>query len=121
MRLVLILLVGLLGLVVLVRWLEPRLAFFPSPGETTTPHDFGAAYAATTIATSDGGRLRVWLLRAPAPRALIVYFHGNGGNLSMWAPILADVAHRGYDVLAFDYRGYGESSGKPSETRLYRD
>ena len=55
------------------------------------------------------------------PRAHIVYFHGNGGNLSIWAPILAGVARQGYSVVAFDYRGYGNSTGRPTERGLYRD
>ncbi len=49
------------------------------------------------------------------------YFHGNGGNLSIWAPILAGIARQGYAVTAFDYRGYGNSTGRPSERGLYRD
>ena len=53
----------------------------------------------------------------PSPRARIVYFHGNGGNLSVWAPILAGIHRRGYAVQAFDYRGYGASTGRPSEQR----
>ena len=50
-----------------------------------------------------------------------MYVHGNGGNLSIWAPILAGIARQGYSVLAFDYRGYGNSTGHPSERGLYRD
>ena len=57
----------------------------------------------------------------PEPRAQVVYFHGNGGNLSVWTPILAGIARHGYSVLAFDYRGYGVSTGRPSESGLYRD
>jgi uncharacterized protein len=109
------------GLVLFVRWLEPRFAFFPTPGETTTPGELGASFEAATLETADGEQLRVWRLHATAPRALIVYFHGNGGNLSVWAPILSDIARRGYEVIAFDYRGYGLSTGRPSERGLYRD
>jgi uncharacterized protein len=110
-------------LVVLVRLLEPRLAFFPSGGETTTPRDLGLDYEPLTIETSDGERLRAWHIHpAPGtPHPLVVYFHGNGGNLSNWAPIVAGIARRGYSVLAFDYRGYGVSSGRPTERGLYRD
>jgi hypothetical protein len=108
-------------LMLLVRWLEPRIAFFPSAGETATPDRFGTSFEATTIETSDGERLRAWRIRADAPHALVVYFHGNGGNLSVWAPILSDIARRGYSVVAFDYRGYGLSTGSPSERGLYRD
>ena len=117
-------------LVVLVRLLEPRLAFFPSAGETTTPRDLGLDYEPLTIETGDGERLRAWHIHSPlstqhqAPgtqHSLVVYFHGNGGNLSNWAPIVAGIARRGCSVLAFDYRGYGVSSGRPTEQGLYRD
>jgi fermentation-respiration switch protein FrsA (DUF1100 family) len=110
-------------LVVLVRLLEPRLAFFPFAGETTTPRDFGLDYEALTVETGDGERLRAWHIH-PAPSTqhpVVVYFHGNGGNLSNWAPIVAGIARRGCSVLAFDYRGYGVSSGRPTERGLYRD
>jgi uncharacterized protein len=121
LRAVITLVIVLIGLAVFVRWLEPRFAFFPSPGETSTPADFGVDFSAITVATSDGEHLHAWLLRAARPRAFVIYFHGNGGNLSIWAPILAGVAERGFDVLAVDYRGYGLSTGRPTETGLYRD
>ena len=115
-------LLGLLAaLVVLVRAVEPRFAFFPLAGETATPRDFGVRYEGLTIPTRDGERLHAWLLPADAPRARIIYFHGNGGNLSVWAPILANLPPHGYSVLAFDYRGYGLSTGRPGERGLYRD
>jgi fermentation-respiration switch protein FrsA (DUF1100 family) len=101
--------------------LESRLAFFPFAGETTTPRDFGLAFEARTIATADGERLRAWLIRPEKPRAFVVYFHGNGGNLSNWAPIVAGVARQGFAILAVDYRGYGLSTGRPSERGLHRD
>jgi alpha-beta hydrolase superfamily lysophospholipase len=122
--------IGLLVLIAiiaaLVRLFEARFAFFPSAGVTTTPEQFGLGYDPLTIVTRDGERLRAWVLRpfAPGtikPRAQVLYFHGNGGNLSIWAPILAGIARQGYSVFAFDYRGYGQSSGTPSERGLYRD
>jgi uncharacterized protein len=124
-------------LAVLVRVLEPRLAFFPSAGETTTPREHGVDYEPLTIETADGERLRAWLIartqHPPSPGsessrasarqapALIVYFHGNGANLSNWTPIVVGIVRQGYSVLAFDYRGYGVSSGRPTEKGLYRD
>src|SRR5262249_47841695 len=114
-------LVALAGIAVFARWLEPRLAFVPFPGEDATPREFGVAYEAVTIDTSDGEHLRGWIMHAPSPRARIVYFHGNGGNLSSWAPSFAAIVKRGYSVFAIDYRGYGASSGRPTERGLYRD
>src|SRR5687768_8201904 len=91
------------ALALFVRMVEPRLAFYPLAGESTTPADFGAEYATLSATTGDGEQLHGWRLSASrpgeggssareTPRAHIVYFHGNGGNLSMWAPILAVLA-----------------------------
>ena len=109
------------GLVVGVRILEPSFAFFPTAGETTTPLDFGVPFEPSTVTTHDGERLRVWTLPHPQPLATIVYFHGNGGNLSVWSPILSRIQQQRFTVIAFDYRGYGASTGRPSERGLYRD
>jgi pimeloyl-ACP methyl ester carboxylesterase len=121
MYLLISLAVVLAALTALVRWLEPRMAFFPSPGEDETPRNAGLPFDAVAIETTDGQRLRAWAIRGPQPRARIVYFHGNGGNLSNWSPILSAIARRGYSVLAVDYRGYGLSTGRPTERGLYRD
>jgi fermentation-respiration switch protein FrsA (DUF1100 family) len=110
-----------IALALAVRALEPRFAFFPIGGVSDTPTAFGAPYESATLTTDDGERLRAWLLPHPSPRAEVLYFHGNGGNLSVWAPILAGIHRRGYAVRAIDYRGYGESSGTPTERGLYRD
>jgi fermentation-respiration switch protein FrsA (DUF1100 family) len=104
-----------------VRLIEPRFAFFPVTGESVTPHDLSVDYGPFTFKTRDGQELRGWSLVGRKVRARILYFHGNGGNLSVWAPIVADIAGRGYAVNAFDYRGYGLSTGQPTEHGLYRD
>jgi hypothetical protein len=111
--------------IVLVGWLvrsyEANLAFFPTRGEDATPGAYGVPFTPTTVATSDGQRLRVWQLTHENARARVVYFHGNGGNLSLWSDILVAISRRGFEVIAFDYRGYGTSTGTPSEQGLYRD
>lgn len=118
-----IVLVAVLLLVAIwgARWLEPRLAFFPYRGEDVTPAAFGLAFTSYTIDTADGERLRLWHLPHPAPRAQVVYFHGNGGNLSLWTEVLAGLRQQDFDVVAVDYRGYGLSTGRPTEPGLYRD
>lgn len=109
------------GLTLIVRLFESRFAFFPAPGADMTPTDLGIPFTRTTLTTADGERLEAWSLPHRAARASILYFHGNGGNLSVWAPILVDVHRRGFEVHAIDYRGYGLSTGRPSEQGLYRD
>jgi pimeloyl-ACP methyl ester carboxylesterase len=113
--------VGIVALAWFVRQVEPRLAFYPFAGENRTPADFGLAFTALTIATTDGEQLRVWHLPRADAVAQVLYFHGNGGNLSLWSDILAGVVQHGYEVIAFDYRGFGVSTGAPTEQGLYRD
>jgi uncharacterized protein len=113
------------ALVITMRWLvarvEPRLTFFPSAGETETPRTIGLEYEAVSIRTADEETIAAWWMPHDAARGDVVYFHGNGGNLSIWLPILAGVQASGLNVLAFDYRGYGRSTGSPTEEGLYRD
>jgi fermentation-respiration switch protein FrsA (DUF1100 family) len=118
---VLAVVVGGLVLKAAVSAVEPRLVFFPSAGEAETPAMLGIRYESVRIPTADGERLAAWQLEPERPVADVVYFHGNGGNLSMWLPVLASLHQLGFRVLAVDYRGYGLSSGTPSEQGLYRD
>jgi hypothetical protein len=108
-----------IALVGLVRAIEPSLAFFPLRGEDATPA--AGTFEAVDLTTSDGESLRAWWMPHPEPRALVYYLHGNGGNLSMWLPVLSGIQQRGFSVFALDYRGYGTSTGRPSEQGLYRD
>jgi fermentation-respiration switch protein FrsA (DUF1100 family) len=101
--------------------LESRLVFFPTRGEDVTPAALGIAYQRVELTTSDGERLMAWQLEPERPVADVVYFHGNGGNLSVWLPVLATLHARRMRVLAVDYRGYGLSSGTPTEDGVYLD
>lgn len=106
----------------LVVWLlEPRMAFFPIRGVQQTPADFGLAYADQRIPTPDGETLHAWWLEHPKPRAQVLFFHGNGGNLALWSDVVVELRRRDFSVLAVDYRGYGDSTGRPSERGIYID
>jgi len=104
-----------------VRRVEARLAFFPLRGEDTTPQSHGVPYVPDTITTADGERVRVWRLPRADAIAEVVYFHGNGGNLSLWSDVLVGLWRQRFEIVALDYRGYGLSTGSPSEQGLYRD
>lgn len=106
---------------VVVRWLQPRMAFFPWSGIQATPAAAGIPFETLEITTSDGVRLHGWWMEHPSPRAAVIYWHGNGGNLSLWLDVLADIHLRGFSVLAVDYRGYGGSEGSPTERGIYLD
>jgi fermentation-respiration switch protein FrsA (DUF1100 family) len=98
------------------------LAFQPRRGIAHTPGDFGIDYDDLTLETSDGERIGAWWVPAArARRGHVLYAHGNAGNVGDRIPVIALLAQAGLDVLAFDYRGYGASTGRPDEHGTYRD
>lgn len=101
--------------------LESRFVFFPYKGEDETPASLGIPYRVVPLPSSDGESLVAWQLEPEQPIADVVYFHGNGGNLSVWLPVLAALHRLNLRVLALDYRGYGLSTGSPSEEGVYLD
>ena len=73
---------------------------------------------------SDGVRLHGWLFRSPAAgrrSPVLIWFHGNAGNITDRAPMAAEFARRGISAFVFDWRGYGKSEGRASESGLFRD
>jgi fermentation-respiration switch protein FrsA (DUF1100 family) len=120
-RWVAVLVIALVAIQLVVWLLEPRMAFFPIRGVQQTPAAFGLAYTDQRIPTSDGETLHAWWLEPADPRAQVLFFHGNGGNLALWLDVIAELRRRNFSVLAVDYRGYGDSTGRPSERGVYID
>jgi pimeloyl-ACP methyl ester carboxylesterase len=74
------------------------------------------------FASADGTALSAAYLPCAGARGTILYLHGNAGNLSHWLTVLEHTRDRlRVNILALDYRGYGKSAGKPSESGLYAD
>jgi uncharacterized protein len=73
------------------------------------------------LTTADGLSLLSWYLPAHDDRPVILYFHGNGGNIGHRAERLQRFAGEGYGVLMPEYRGYGGNQGRPTEVGFYQD
>lgn len=89
----------------------------PKPVKSWNPADYGIPAGSVTqvwIPTPDGEQLFAWYLRAEKPIASAVFCHGNTGNITTVAEIMPHLLDAGYNVLLFDYRGFGLSSGRPS-------
>jgi len=103
----------------LLAWLfQERMIFFPRPMESRpTPR---ANVEAVILAVSEGVKLRGWLVKAAGtPAPLVIYFGGNAEEIS-WLVEVAD-QFAGWSILLINYRGYGESQGKPGEKELSED
>ncbi|WP_374660691.1 alpha/beta hydrolase [Inhella sp.] len=107
-------LLGYLLLCLLVFGEQRRLLYHPNP----EPLALGPSIGATTLAlqAADGEKLVAWWLPPPRPEApVVLYLHGNGANLDNRAARLKALHEDGAGVLALSWRGYGGSSGQPSE------
>ena len=86
------------------------------------PADLGLEAEELRIPTADGERLHGYLIRAQGtPLAHAISFHGAGGNVGERLDLGRKLASEGLEVLLFDYRGYGLSTGTPSEAGLRAD
>lgn len=104
--------------------MQPRLLFLPDlPSRTVErePDAIGLAFEPVTIRTSDNVDLDGWYVPADNPRGVLLFFHGNAGNISHRLDSLKIFNDLGLDTLIFDYRGYGRSGGTVSEPGLKRD
>jgi fermentation-respiration switch protein FrsA (DUF1100 family) len=107
---------------VVVAWKQGSLVWFPGPPPIQTPAMDGIEFDDLKLVTSDGVAVHGWRLRcAGVARGAIVLCHGNAGNIAMRIPLSMAFLEMGYDVVLFDYRGYGGSDGEPSEEGTYRD
>ncbi len=117
----LIVAVVLLGVWLFFQILEPYLIYFPTRTLEATPADIGLAYEDVFLTTEDGVRIHGWFLPNPSATWTILFFHGNGGNISHSLKRLQVFQQLNLQTLIFDYRGYGQSEGFPSEKGLYVD
>jgi fermentation-respiration switch protein FrsA (DUF1100 family) len=104
-------------------WFEYAITFQPHPyvqGEWTPPNNAEEV----TFLNGQNQRLAGWFLRSSSgnSHAVVIFFHGQGGNINNVGFIGEALVRRGFDVLLFDYRGYGKSEGQITcERDMYED
>ena len=102
--------------------IEKSMVFAPSRYPAGNWQPPGLVFEDATFTASDGTRLNGWFVPHPQPRAVVLFCHGNGGNVALWGDELRILHDRmGVSVLGFDYRGYGRSEGTPSEAGILAD
>lgn len=93
------------------------LLYYPSKVRFTNPDRLIIKPKEIHLKGKDGLDVVAWYFRQPAPirsRGRILFFHGNGENLSTHFLLLYWVVEKGYELIAFDYPGYGASGGDPT-------
>lgn len=110
-------------LVLLVFSFQHKLLYFPIVEKkfTETPGSLGYIFESVKIETEDHETLYGWFIPTPGAIGTVLFFHGNAGNISHRLAYLPMFQKLKLNLFLFDYRGYGQSSGTPSETGTYND
>ena len=115
-----LLFVYLLGALLLYKFQE-KFIFLDGELAKDYIYQFESTFEEINLSTEDGANLNAIHFKADSAKGLILYFHGNRGNITRWGNIVEDYVRLGYDVLVMDYRGYGKSVGVRSMDILISD
>ncbi len=110
-------------LVAFIYMTQASMLYLPGiPGREllAAPDTVGLSYENVTLEASDGVSVHGWFVPGESQQVLL-YFHGNAGNISHRLYSIKEFHDLGLSVFIIDYRGYGQSDGKPTEQGLYRD
>jgi uncharacterized protein len=115
-------LVVYLLVILAMTFLETWLVYPIPPMEAGNWHPTGLDYEEVWFTAADGTKLYGWFAPEPHSKRAVLYCHGNGEDVSRAADLLADLRRElDASVFLFDYRGYGQSEGQPSETGCIAD
>ena len=115
--------IAAVGIVLLAWMFQRRLIYFPS-GDVPAPSQVGLTHVEEVqFPTADGLTLNGWFIKSTAsvPASTVVVFNGNAGHRAYRAPLAIALQEHGVQVLLFDYRGYGDNEGTPTEAGLRAD
>lgn len=100
-----------------------HLFYYPQKQMYVSPENVQLKYDNFTIKSTDNVDLNLWLIHAKneKPLATIIHFHGNGENMSTHFLSFTWLAYLGFDIIEFDYRGYGLSTGIPEREGIIQD
>jgi fermentation-respiration switch protein FrsA (DUF1100 family) len=118
-------LLALLLIVMLLRWFEHRLVYYPGRTMDATGAELGRPFEDVVFKAGDGVELSGWFFpgNSNSPRAqfVVLVLHGNAGNISHRVDLCRALLEAGVSVFALEYRGYGRSKGRPGEEGTYLD
>lgn len=115
------LLVVYAGIVAGMYLLQRQVLYYPAKSGMTTEMLGAWGIEEIFLTAADGIRLQAWWLSGEEGLPVLIYYHGNAGNLENRLDKLAAFRNAGFSVLALSYRGYGKSEGSPHEAGLYMD
>ncbi len=104
-----------------IYFFQENLIFLPTILSQEHSFEMEFPFEEITLNSSDGAKLNGLHFKVENSKGVILYYHGNAGNLQQWGRLTAFFMEMDYSVIVMDYRGYGKSSGKKSMEKLYAD
>jgi len=101
--------------------MQPTFVYKPVRDVSYTPDELGLDFEEVTLKTADGVQLSSWYVPTENSELTVLFCHGNGGNITHRLDSINILHNLGLNCFIFDYRGYGDSEGKPSEEGTYLD
>ena len=122
MTIILSILVSLYLIVLLFFYLKQEsILFHPSVTKQNKQYNFPQAFEEVFYKTPNQGNIHALKFSVEKPKGVILYFHGNAGNLEDWGWVYQNFVKYNYDVLIIDYRTFGKSTGTLSEANFHSD
>ncbi len=100
---------------------QSRYVYYPERVLLADPGSIGLEFETVRFETADGVKLLGWFIPGDSAKGVILFCHGNAGNISNRLQSIQIFHRLGLGVFIFDYRGYGESEGEPTEQGTYQD
>ena len=108
-------------LVLALYFFQESFIFLGEPLPADYQYSFSSPFEEIDYTMTDGAIINALHFRSDQSKGIIYYHHGNAGNLARWGGIVQYFVQFGYDVLVYDYRGYGKSTGHRSEALMHQD
>lgn len=109
------------GLGIILYFMQPKLLYSPLHQVAYTPAELDLDFQEVSFPSTDGLRLNGWYIPAENAEFTLLFCHGNGGNMMHRLDSIHIFHKLGLNCFIFDYRGYGNSQGKPTEQGTYLD
>jgi len=116
-----VLLVTYLALATVLYFMQPKFLYSPMREVFSTPAELGLDFENVVFKSADGLNLAGWYVPVDNPKFTLLFCHGNSGNVAHRLDSINIFHNLGLNCFIFDYRGYGNSQGKPSEEGTYLD
>ncbi len=117
----LVFIILLFGVVGLIYFFQEKIIFFPEKLNLDFQYQFDREFEELNFEVEKGVSLNALYFKAENPKGVVLYSHGNAGSLRTWGFVADVFLDHQYDLLIYDYRGYGKSGGKISEEHLFND